>query len=160
MSAFKSSHEGYKTRSRRRVISFDEALESLKGSQTGFVVCAAIHSFGRCRKEITMLSPQFHANLDQLELSDVQTPIKLMPLMLCSTHWGKTVYYNALFLGWLSSYGSKQDHPHFENIVIDYQSAIAIDSAEQSLSEAVVPSSSISYEEMPIPAPSSSTRGK
>lgn len=106
LSAFKNSvktalkvpHNGYKSRSRRQVITFNEALENLKTSQTGFIISAAFHSFGRCRKEITLLDSNFLANLDQFDLTDIQAPIKLMPLMLCSTHWGKTVYHNALFL--------------------------------------------------------------
>lgn len=157
VSALKSPHEGYKPRSRRRVIPFNEALENLKASQTGFVSCAAFHSFGRCRKEITLID----SNLNQLDVTDVQTPIKLMPLMLCSAHWGKTVYYNALFLDWLSVYGSKQDHPHYENIVTDYQSAVVIDNEEQSLPKIATSSRSVPENQgRPVSAPNSPINGK
>ncbi len=36
-----------------------------------------------------------------------------MPLMLCSSHWEKTVYHNALFLDWLSTYGSKHENQRY-----------------------------------------------
>lgn len=169
LSAFKNSvktalkvpHNGYKPRSRQQVITFNEALENLKTSQTGFVICAAFHSFGRCRKEITLPDSNFLANLDQFDLTDIQAPIKLMPLMLCSAHWGKTVYHNALFLDWLSVHGSKQDHPHFENTVVDYQSAIVIDNNESSLPNIAI-SSRYTPENQgrPVSAPSGSTKGK
>jgi hypothetical protein len=135
LSALKNPHEVHRPRPRRRVISFNEALENLKTSQTGFITCAAFHSLGRCHKHITLADSNFTANLDQLDVTDVQTPIKLMPLMLCSSHWEKTVYHNALFLDWLSVYGKKQEHPDYESIVVDYQSAITIDNEEQSMSK-------------------------
>jgi hypothetical protein len=159
--ALKVPHNSYKPRSRRQVITFNEALENLKTSQTGFVICAAFHSFGRCRKEITLLDSDFLANLDQFDLTDIQAPIKLMPLMLCSTHWGKTVYHNALFLDWLSVYGSKQDHPHFESTVVDYQSAIVIDNKESSLPNIATSSRSTPDNQgRPVSAPNSSPKGK
>jgi hypothetical protein len=132
----------------------------LRASQTGFVTCAAFNSLGKCRKEITLFDSNFLANLDQLDLADVQTPIKLMPLMLCSTHWGKTVYHNALFLDWLSVYGSKKDKQHFENIVIDYQSAIAIENEEHSLLEVPISSDSVvGNQGRPSSAPNSPAKG-
>lgn len=144
-----------------KVISFNEALESLKASQTGFVTCAAFHSFGRCRKEVTSIESNFLANLDQFGITDIQTPIKLMPLMLCSMHWGKTVYYNALFLDWLLVYGTEQDHPHSENIVVDYQSAIIFDNKENSLSKLAISSRSTQETQgKPVSVPNSLTKGK
>jgi hypothetical protein len=144
IAALRHPHDGSKLRRRRRVISFTEAFENLKNSvENGSVTCAAFHSFGRCRKDIDLDDSTFFANLDQLNMADVQSPIKLMPFMLCFAHWEKTVYHNALFLDWLSTYGSKQDNQlnqHFESIVIDYQSAIAMDNEENSLSD--VPNSS------------------
>ncbi|KAH8598784.1 hypothetical protein B0O99DRAFT_614165 [Bisporella sp. PMI_857] len=135
MSALSSSYDAQKPRARRRVVSFNEALNNLKATQTGIVTCSAFHSLGKCRKEIVLEDLDFIASLDEIDLADVQTPIKLMPLMLCSTHWEKTVYYNALFLNWLSIYGSKHDSQHYENMVIDYQSAVTIDNNEHSISE-------------------------
>jgi hypothetical protein len=159
--ALKVPHNGYKPRSRRQVITFNEALENLKRSQTGFVICAAFHSFGRCRKEIALLDSNFLASLDQFDLTDIQAAVKLMPLMLCSTHWGKTVYYNALFLNWLSVYGSKQDHPHFESAVVDYQSALVIENKENSSLDIAMSSRSTSENQgRPVSAPNSSTKGK
>jgi len=161
ISAFKSPHENHKPPSRRRVISFNEALDNLKTSQTGFVTCAAFRSFGRCRREITLIDSDFLVNLDQLDVTNVQTPIKLMPLMLCPTHWEKTVYHNALFLDWLSVYGSKHDHPHYENIVVDYQSAVVIDNEEHSLPKDAISSISTSEnQEKPTSAPNSPTKSK
>jgi hypothetical protein len=161
ISAFKGPHDGHKQRSRRRVISFNEALENLKTSRTGFVSCAAFNSFGKCRKEIASLDSDLLTNLDQLDMADVQTPIKLMPLMLCSTHWEKTVYHNALFLDWLSVYGSRQENQHYENIVIDYQSAIEIDNEEHSLSRVSVASKPIAgNQERPASAPNGPTESK
>jgi hypothetical protein len=93
-------------------------------------------------------------------MADIQTPMKLMPLLLCSTHWEKTVYHNALFLDWLSGYGLKKDNEHFENIVIDYQSAIATENEEHSLSEVHIPSKSIAgNQERSASAPNSPTKG-
>jgi hypothetical protein len=133
----------------------------LKTSQTGFVTCAALNPLGKCRKEIPLFDSHFLANLDQLNMADVLAPIKLMPLMLCSNHWEKTVYHNALFLDWLSVYGSKQDNQHYENIVIDYQSAIAIDNEEQSLSGVTITSKSMAGDQgRPASAPNSPTKGK
>jgi len=166
-SAFKNSvksalrHDVHKPRSRRRVIPFNEAFENLKASQTGFVTCAAFNSRGKCAKEITLFDSEFLANLDQLDMADIQTPMKLMPLLLCSTHWEKTIYHNALFLDWLSGYGSKKDNEHFENIVIDYQSAIATENEEHSLSEVPIPSKSIAgNQERSASAPNSPTKGR
>jgi len=133
ISALRNPHETNKPRLRRQVIPFNEALENLRTSETGFVTCAAFQYFGKCRKEIPLVDSNFLANLDQLNMADVQTPIKLMPLMLCSNHWEKTIYHNALFLDWLSVYGSQHNNQYFENIVIDYQSAIAIENEEHSL---------------------------
>lgn len=165
-SAFKNSvksalrHDAHKPRSRRRVIQFNEAFEKLKASQTGFVTCAAFNSLGKCPKEITLFDSEFLANLDQLDMADIQTPIKLMPLLLCSTHWEKTVYHNALFLDWLYSYGSKKDKKHFENIVIDYESAIATENEEHSLSEVPISSKAIAgNQERSASAPNSPTKG-
>ncbi|KAH7314198.1 hypothetical protein BKA65DRAFT_542243 [Rhexocercosporidium sp. MPI-PUGE-AT-0058] len=162
--ALKVPHTGHTLRSRQQVITFNEALEALKSSQTGFVTCAAFNSFGRCRKEISLLESNFLASLDQMDLTGVQTPVKLMPLMLCSTHWGKTVYYNALFLDWLSVHGSKQDHPQFENpqfenTVVDFQSAIAVDSNESCcLNIATSSGSTPESQGRPVSAPTSSNR--
>jgi hypothetical protein len=161
ISALRSPHETNKPQLRRRVIPFNEALQNLRTSETGFVTCAAFHSFGKCRKEITLGDSNFLANLDQLNMADVQTPIKLMPLMLCSKHWEKTIYHNALFLDWLSVYGSQHDNQHFENIVIDYQSAIAIENEEHSLPQIhVSPVSTAEPERRPASTPCSPTRGK
>jgi hypothetical protein len=133
ISALRNPHESSKPRLKRRVLPFNEAFENLKMSKSGVVTCVALHSFGKCRKEITLFDSDFLGNLEQVNMADVQTPMKLMPLMLCSSHWEKTVYHNALFLDWLSTYGSKKDTQHYENIVIDYQSAIAIDDEEHSM---------------------------
>jgi hypothetical protein len=161
ISAIKSPHQNHKPRSRQRVISFKDALENIKTSQTGFVTCAAFHSFGKCRKEIALFDSNFPANLDQLNMADIQTPIKLMPLMLCSTHWEKTVYHNALFLDWLSTYGSGQDNQHYENIVIDYESAIAIDNEEHSLLDVTLSSKSVAGNQgTPASVPHSPAKGK
>ncbi|KAL2073076.1 hypothetical protein VTL71DRAFT_10400 [Oculimacula yallundae] len=157
--ALKVPKDTRKPRSRRQVLTFNEALEDLKTSQTGFVICAAFRSFGRCRKEIPLLDSKFLANLDHMDFSDVQAPIKLMPLMLCSTHWGKTIYHNALFLDWLSVYGSKQDYPQFENIVVDYQSAIMIHTRESSSPDMAISPRSISEgQERPISTPNTINR--
>jgi hypothetical protein len=51
--------------------------------------------------------------------------------MLFSSHWEKAIYHNALFLDWLSVYSSQHDNQYFENIVIDYQSAIAIEDEQR-----------------------------
>jgi hypothetical protein len=130
IAALRNPNEDSKARPKRRVLPFNEAFENLKRAKSGVAHCAAIHSFGKCRKEIALPDANFLANLDQLNMADVQTPIKLMPLMLCSSHWEKTVYHNALFLDWLSTYGSKHDSQHYENIVVDYQSAVAIHDEE------------------------------
>jgi hypothetical protein len=160
LSALKNPHEVHRPRPRRRVISFNEALENLKTSQTGFITCAAFNSFGRCHKQVALADSNFTANLDQLDVTDVQTPIKLMPLMLCSSHWEKTVYHNALFLDWLSVYGTKQDHPHYESIVVDYQSAITIDNEEQSMSKIGNSSGTIpGGQGRPVSAPNNFTKG-
>lgn len=159
-SAIRSPHDGSKPRGKRRVISFKEALENLENSQNGPITCSAFHSFGKCRKEISSIDSNLPAILDGLNMADVQTPIKLMPLMLCSAHWEKTVYYNALFLDWLSVYGSKQDTRQFENIVVDYQSAIAIDHKERASEEMSIPSIAVSDDQRrPVSAPSSPTKG-
>jgi hypothetical protein len=160
LSALKSPREGNHTRLGRRVISFDEALGNLKSAKTDVAPCAAFHRFGRCRKEIPLRESNFLTNLNQIDMNDVQTPIKLMPLMLCSTHWGKTIYNNALFLDWLSIYGSKKDNQHFENIVVDYQSAIAIDDEVPSLLSAPVSDvSAAGTQGRPASAPSSPVKG-
>jgi hypothetical protein len=130
----KNPDEGSKPQLKRRVIPFDEAFSNLKTSKSGVVICVAFHSFGKCRKEIALPDSDFFANLGQLNMADVQTPIKLMPLMLCSSHWKKTIYYNLLFLDWLSTYGLKQDNQHYESIVVDYQSAVAIHDQQASVS--------------------------
>lgn len=140
ISALRSPNEGPKPRLKRRVIPFSEAFENLKNAKNGVVTCVAFHTFGRCRREIALLDSDFLANLGQLDMNDVQTPIKLMPLMLCANHWEKTVYHNALFLDWLVIYGSKQDSQHYESIVVDYQSAVAIDDEQGSASSIPVPS--------------------
>jgi len=141
-SALRTSHDAPKPRLRQRVLPFSEAYENLKTSTNGLVTCVAFHSFGKCRKEIALLDSDILARLDQLNMADVQTPIKLMPLMLCSSHWEKTIYHNALFLDWLSIYGSKHDTKHYENIVVDYQSAVAIDIEEHLVSRAPTVSNS------------------
>jgi hypothetical protein len=161
ISALKNSQETNKPRSRRRVIPFDEALQGWRTSKTGIVTCAAYNAFGKCRKEITLGDFSFLVKLDQLDMADVQTPIKLMPLMLCSNHWEKTIYYNALFLDWLSVYGPQHSNQYFENIVIDYQSAIAIENEEHSVPHILVPPVSITEpEKRPASAPCSPTKGK
>ncbi|KAE9363006.1 hypothetical protein N431DRAFT_433228 [Stipitochalara longipes BDJ] len=152
-SALRKPHEASKPRLKRRVIPFREAFNNLKTSKNGVVTCVAFHSFGKCRKEIALLDLDFLANLDQLNMADVQTPIKLMPLMLCAHHWEKTVYHNALFLDWLSTYGSKQDNQHYESIVVDYQSAVAID--DEPASALSTPPPSKPLEEDPIGVASS-----
>jgi uncharacterized protein YfaS (alpha-2-macroglobulin family) len=130
-------------------------------SKSGVVTCAALHSFSKCRKEITLFDSDFLANLDQLNMANVQTPMKLMPLMLCSSHWEKTVYHNALFLDWLSTYGSKQATQHYENIVVDYQSAIAIDDEENSVSNIPISAEdTVTKQERPALAPNTSTDGE
>jgi hypothetical protein len=160
VSAFRTPHEGNKSH-RRRVIPFNEALENLKTSQSGVVTCAAFHFLGKCHKEITLFDSDFLSNLDQLNMADVQTPMKLMPLMLCSTHWERTVYHNELFLDWLSIYGSKKSNQQFENIVVDYQSAIAIDDEGHHLSEVPISSELVSAKQgTPASAPNHPTRGK
>lgn len=141
-SVLRNPHDAYKPRPKKRTISFNEALENLKNSRNGCVTCAAFHSFGKCRKEIYLSDSNFLANLNQMNMSDIQTPLKLMPLMLCSSHWKKSIYHNTLFLDWLFVYGSKQDNQHYESIVIDYQSAIAIDEEDNSPSEDPVPDKS------------------
>lgn len=161
VSALRNSHETNKPRLKRRAIPFNDAFKDLRASKTGFATCAAFHSFGRCRKEIALGDSSFLANLDQLNMADVQTPIKLMPLILCSNHWEKTIYYNALFLDWLSVHGSQHNKQYFENIVIDYQSAIAIENEEHSIPQILVsPVSTADLEKRPASAPCSPTRGK
>jgi hypothetical protein len=161
LSTLSRPNEGNKSRLGRRVISFDEALGNLKSAKTGVTPCAAFHRFGRCRKEVFLGESNFIANLNQLDMTDVQTPMKLMPLMLCSGHWGKTIYNNALFLDWLSIYGSKKDNEHFGNIVVDYQSAIAIDDEVPSLSNAPLSSDwRVRTQGRPTSAPSSPVKGK
>jgi len=162
LSALKNPHDVNNPRLGRRVISFDEALSNLKSAKTRSAPCAAFHRFGRCRKDIPLGGIDLLTNLDQLNMADVQTPIKLMPLMLCSTHWGKTIYNNALFLDWLSMYGSQKDNQHFENIVVDYQSAIAIDDETSSLSIGNTQTSGQSAagtQSRPVSAPSSPVKG-
>jgi len=161
ISAFRKTHEASKPHLKRRVIPFKEALDNLKTSKNGVATCAAIRSFGKCRKEIALFDSDFLANLGQLNMSDVQTPIKLMPLMLCASHWEKTMYHNALFLDWLSTYGSKQENPHYESIVVDYQSAVALDDEQASvLSTTVPPKPSEESLERAASPQTSSTNGK
>ncbi|KAN0089832.1 hypothetical protein V8E51_018411 [Hyaloscypha variabilis] len=139
ISALRKPHEASKPRFKRRVTPFKEALDNLKTSKNGVTTCVAFHSFGKCRKEIALFDSDVLANLGQLNMADVQTPIKLMPLMLCASHWEKTMYHNALFLDWLSTYGSKQENPHYESIVVDYQSAVALDDEQASVLSTTVP---------------------
>lgn len=139
ISALRNPHEATRQRSNRRVVPFDEALQNLKTPGTGFVTCAAFGTFGKCRKEIALTNPKFLSSLNELNMTDVQTPIKLMPFLLCSSHWEKTIYYNALFLDWLFVYGSRHDNQYFENIVIDYQSAVTIDNNETHMSHMPIP---------------------
>jgi hypothetical protein len=113
---------------------------------------------GQCSKEIPLADYDFLGNLDQLDIAEVGTAVKLMPLMLCSTHWGKTVYYNALFLDWLSSYGSKQSVQDHEDIVTDYQSAKVINDGEQN---GLGPSTlDVNDQERSASAPGSQAAGK
>jgi hypothetical protein len=161
IAALRNPNEGSKARPKRRVLPFNEAFENLKMAKVGVAHCAAIHSFGKCRKEIALPDANFLANLDQLNMADVQTPIKLMPLMLCSSHWEKTVYHNALFLDWLSTYGSKHDNQHYENIVVDYQSAVAIHDEECHAANNASPSEPISTNQgSPARVPEVSVVGK
>jgi hypothetical protein len=134
ISTLKVPPGAYKPRLGRHVLSFKQALENLRICNTGSVRCAAFRPIGgQCPKEISLADFDFLANMDQLDISGVGTAVKLMPLMLCPTHWGKTVYYNALFLDWLSSYGSKQTTQDQEDIVTDYQSAKVINDGQQEI---------------------------
>ncbi|KAH8645983.1 hypothetical protein BGZ60DRAFT_570792 [Tricladium varicosporioides] len=158
-SAIRSPHDGNKPQNKRRVTTFKEALENLRNPQNVPITCSAFRSFGKCRKEINLIDSNLPAILEGLDMADVQTPMKLMPLMLCSAHWEKTVYYNALFLDWLSVYGSKQDTQHFESIVVDYQSAIALQQEERTSEERSIPSITVSDDQRKlVSAPSSPTK--
>jgi hypothetical protein len=58
-------------------------------------------------------------------------------------------------------YGSKKDTQHFENIVIDYQSAVAIENDEPSVSEVPIsPKFVAGDQKRPVSAPNNPTEGK
>lgn len=138
--ALQNPNETNKPRLRRQILSFEEALENLKNAKDGSVKCAAFHSYGRCHKDIRFDHLYFLALLGQLSITDVGSVVNLMPLMLCPTHWEKSVYYISMFLDWISHPGLRLDTQDYENIVVDLESAKVIKEEECSALETSVPS--------------------
>ncbi|RDW91028.1 hypothetical protein BP5796_02193 [Coleophoma crateriformis] len=119
--------EASKPRLCRNVQSFQDKIDELRNLKTDSIRCGAIPSHGQCRKETPIRDSEVLRNLDQLDISDSETRLKLIMLMLCDTHWAKAIYTLALFLDSESLCNLKLNTERVEDTITDYESSIAID---------------------------------
>jgi hypothetical protein len=121
----------------KKTLSFEEALDQLKGSTGSSTECVAFRTLGRCRKQIKLIDPHhvFIARLNDGNITEEKTVVCLIDLMLCPEHWAQTVFHYSLYLNWLNSHGLKPDTQYYENIVVDYEAARAIEDRTTCLTE-------------------------
>jgi hypothetical protein len=122
---------------RKKTLSFEEALVQLKRSTGSSTECVAYRTLGRCRKQIKLIDSHhaFIARLNDGNITEEKTAVSLIDLMLCPEHWAQTVFHFSLYLNWLNSHGPKPNKKYYENIVVDYEAARAIEDRTTCLPE-------------------------
>ncbi|RDW58124.1 hypothetical protein BP6252_13535 [Coleophoma cylindrospora] len=125
--ALTNPSEAPKPRICRNVQSFQDKIDELRNLETHSIRCGAIPSHGQCLKEIPTRDSEVLRNLDELDMSDSETRLKLIMLMLCNTHWAQAIYTLALFLDSESARGLKLNPERVKDAITDYESSKAID---------------------------------
>jgi hypothetical protein len=136
-SSTKNTQSADKPRWRKRTLSFEEALDRLKRSTGSSTECVAFRTLGRCHRQIKLIDSHhvFIARLNHRNITEEKTAVGLIALMLCPEHWAGTAFHYSLYLEWLNSHGPKPNKQYYENIVVDYESARAIDDRTTSIPE-------------------------
>ena len=136
-SSTKNAQSADKPRWRKKTLSFEEALDQLKRSTGSSTECVAFRTLGRCRKQIKLIDLHhvFIARLNVRNITEEKTAVGLIALMLCPEHWAGTAFHYSLYLEWLNLHGPKPNKQYYESIVVDYESARAIEDRTASLPE-------------------------
>jgi hypothetical protein len=136
-SGTKSAQSADRPRWRKKTLSFEEALDQLKRLTGSSTECVAFRTLGRCRKQIKLIDSHhgFIARLNDRHITEEKTAVGLIALMLCPEHWAETAFNYSLYLDWLNARVLKPDNQYYEDIVVEYESVIAVEDMETSLQE-------------------------